>query len=76
GVHVGYNWQVGQIVYGIEGQANWTNADGSKSCGAYGVCSAEINWSGDVRGRLGYAFDRAHVFGAAGLAYASVKTEN
>lgn len=74
GVHVGYNWQVGQFVYGAEGQLNWTNADGSRSCST-GLCSAEVNWGGDIRARGGYAFDRAMVFGAAGLAYSSVQTE-
>lgn len=73
GIHLGYNWQVGQFVYGLEGQVNWADADGSKGCGA-GVCSADLNWTGDVRARLGYAFDRAHIFGAAGIAYANVKT--
>jgi outer membrane immunogenic protein len=73
GVHVGYNWQVGQIVYGVEGQANWSGADGSKTC-TTGICSAEMNWNTDLRLRAGYAFDRANIFGAAGIALASFKT--
>lgn len=73
GVHIGYNWQVGQFVYGAEGQLNFTNGDGSRSCNG-GTCSAETNWSGDIRARAGYAFDRALLFGAAGLAYSSVET--
>jgi outer membrane immunogenic protein len=76
GVHLGYNWQVGQFVYGLEGQLNWADADGSKGCWTNGICSGDINWTGDVRARLGYAFDRAHLFGAAGIAYASVKTRD
>lgn len=73
GLHLGYNWQVGQFVYGAEGQVNWTNADGSKACGG-GACSADVDWGADIRARAGYAFDRAQIFGAAGIAYTSVKT--
>lgn len=75
GVHVGYNWQVGQFVYGAEGQLNFANGDGSKVCGS-SICSAETNWSGDIRARAGYAFDRAMLFGAAGVAYSSIETSS
>jgi outer membrane immunogenic protein len=75
GLHAGYNWQVNQIVYGLEGSINLTGADGDKGCAA-GTCSADFNWFGDVRGRLGYAFDRAHVFVGAGVAYADMKVRN
>jgi outer membrane immunogenic protein len=40
-----------------------TNAS-AKSC---------LNWFGTVRGRLGYAFDRALVYGTGGFAFGSVK---
>jgi outer membrane immunogenic protein len=75
GLHGGYNWQVGQFVYGAEAQVNWTNADGSRGCAGV-TCSADVNWGGDIRARAGYAFDRAQIFGAAGVAYANVKTRD
>ena len=41
GVQFGRNWQMGQIVYGIEGDISFSGAD-------------DIDWIGTVRGRLGY----------------------
>ena len=63
GVHAGANWQMNMLVAGIDGSWSWSNMSSK---------SADINWTGDVRGRLGVAFDRFHVFGTAGFAFADV----
>ena len=51
---LGYNYQTGPWVFGLEGDMNWTNIKGSGTCGGV-TCSTENHWLGTARGRLGYA---------------------
>jgi outer membrane immunogenic protein len=70
GGQVGINWQVGNIVFGIEGQASWTNADGDHTCVIGQLrCGTEANWLGTVAGRIGYAFDRTMIYAKGGAAF-------
>jgi outer membrane immunogenic protein len=57
---LGYNWQRGSLVYGIEGDLSWANLSGrSDTCGATTAtphpCGTNLNAFGTFRGRLGYA---------------------
>lgn len=68
GVYGGYNWQfAGPWVVGIDGSFNWSGASGS-SAAAPIANSAEVDWKGFIRGRLGYAVDRFLIYGTAGAA--------
>ncbi len=58
GVHLGYNWQSGARVLGIEGDADW--ADNSFR-----------DYLASIRVRLGHSFDRVLVYGTAGVAFAN-----
>jgi opacity protein-like surface antigen len=58
GLHIGYNWQNANVVYGIE-----ADIDANDSLD---------NLLGSVRARLGYASDRSLLYLTAGLAYLSV----
>jgi outer membrane immunogenic protein len=50
---LGYNWQTGPIVFGLEGDFDWTDINGSTAClGMFG-CSSKQSWIGDVTGRVG-----------------------
>ena len=58
GGQLGYNWQVDQVVFGIEGDLQGS----SQSVSASGVIAGipfnvdqKVPWFGTVRGRLGYA---------------------
>ncbi len=55
---IGYNYQVGSIVWGIEGDWDWSNVKDTVGCGPGVNCSTENNWLATFRGRVGYAFDR------------------
>jgi outer membrane immunogenic protein len=54
GATLGYNYQSGPWVLGLEGDMNWTNIKGSSTCGGTS-CSTENHWLGTARARLGYA---------------------
>jgi outer membrane immunogenic protein len=70
---VGYNWQAGQTVFGLEADADWSNIKGSATCAAGIVCETRNNWLGTARGRIGYAFDRFMPYVTGGLAVGGVK---
>jgi hypothetical protein len=55
---VGYNYQFGQAVAGIEGDVDWSGINGSTSNNVcpFG-CKTSNSWLATVRGRLGYAAD-------------------
>ncbi|MGH7075548.1 MAG: OmpA family protein [Stellaceae bacterium] len=71
GGHIGYDWQFGNIVAGIEGDAE--GADVSQSVNRTAFPSFHMNTDMDfdasVRGRLGLALDRFMVYGTGGVAF-------
>jgi outer membrane immunogenic protein len=72
GGQAGFNWQTGAWVFGIEGQASWTNADGDDiNCfGGVGLtCRTEMNWMATIAGRVGYAFNNLLLYGKGGVAF-------
>jgi outer membrane immunogenic protein len=83
GATVGWNYQIGQLVLGIEGDYDWQNLRGSSNTGVCvglaggpafgGGCDTASNWYGTFRGRLGYAMDRVMVYGTAGGAVSDIK---
>ena len=70
---LGYNYQVGQTVFGVETDLDWSNVKGSATCAVGVVCETRNNWLGTARGRIGYAFDRVMPYVTGGLAYGGVK---
>jgi outer membrane immunogenic protein len=73
---IGYNWQSGAIVYGVEGDWSWSNVKDSVRCGAVGTCETRQDWFGTARGRIGYAFDRWLPYVTGGAAFARLKATN
>ncbi|QUS41251.1 porin family protein [Tardiphaga alba] len=70
GVTAGYNWQSGNIVYGVEGDIQLTGADGR-----FANYKFSNPWFGTARGRLGYAVNNVLLYGTAGLAFGSLEAE-
>ena len=71
GVLAGYNYQIGEFVVGLEGDFGWSNARGTGTAVAT-PNQYEINSTGHVRGRLGYAPGQGPwlFYAAGGLAFA------
>jgi outer membrane immunogenic protein len=73
---LGYNYQMGAAVFGLEGDVDWSNIRGSTNavgaCPA-GGCETRNDWLGTARGRIGYAFDRFMPFVTGGAAFGDIK---
>lgn len=53
GGQLGYNYQIGNFVVGIEGDGDWANFSGTSPCVAVFNCSSKVDWTADVTGRVG-----------------------
>ncbi len=71
----GYNWQTGPLVFGLEGDLDWSNINGSTFVGCVPGCKTSNNWLGTVRGRVGYAFDRILPYVTGGLAVGDMQAD-
>jgi len=72
---VGFNYQIGSWVLGVEGDGDWANLSGTTfnaSCAGVG-CTTQSNWLATVRGRAGWAWDRVLFYGTGGAAFANVQ---
>jgi outer membrane immunogenic protein len=77
GGQLGYNWQAGSWVFGLEGQGDWANLRGSVvSTLATGLSArAKIDSLGLFTGRVGYAWNNVLLYVKGGGAVASDKYE-
>ncbi|MCJ2044597.1 carbohydrate porin [Methylobacterium sp. J-078] len=84
GLFGGYNWQTGPWVYGLEADVSAANlkrpvASSAPGFGyedtdpAFGLIRVKTDVYGTLRGRFGYAFDRALVYASFGLAGANAR---
>ena len=63
GGQIGWNWQTGVFVFGVEGDVEWENLKGSAPCLFILQCNVNHTWQADITGRLGVvAFDRALIY--------------
>lgn len=70
GAHVGANWQHGNVVFGVEGDINYTWNENDYIIGGFPV-EVGTDWAGSIRARLGYAMDRTLLYATGGLALAN-----
>ncbi len=72
---VGYNYQMGQTVLGLEGDGDWSDIRGSTNGGTCTGTSCETrnDWLATARGRVGYAFGRFMPYLTAGGAFGDIK---
>jgi outer membrane immunogenic protein len=73
GGHIGYNYQLSQFVFGVEGDVNGSDYAGSGNdlSGLY-LDHSRTGIDASFRARVGVAFDRVLVYATGGGAYGSI----
>ncbi len=75
GGQLGYNWQFGQFVYGVEADGDWSGMRGTANiadCGGLS-CQTRNDFLSTVRGRAGIAIDRLMPYATGGLAVGNIR---
>jgi outer membrane immunogenic protein len=76
GGQIGYNYQIGALVLGLETDIQYTDFDTTSGYRSFrGDVSSynnKMDYLGTVRGRVGYAMDRWMIYATGGLAYGDV----
>jgi outer membrane immunogenic protein len=72
---IGFNYQVGSWVWGLEGDFDWADVSDEVACGAF-VCKTKNHWFATARGRVGYAFDRWLPYITGGGAFGRVQAKS
>lgn len=78
GGQIGYNWQIGSFLFGLEGDASWTNVKVALRQNVedpffiqtlVGTYTAQIDWTATIRARVGATFDRWMLYVTGGAAF-------
>lgn len=70
---LGYNWQNGPVVFGVETDLAWSGIEGDTTVTCPLGCETSNGWLGTARARLGYAVDRWMPFVSGGAAYGDIE---
>ena len=76
GGQVGYNWQLGSMVVGVEGDVAWRHGTNSATFtvgAAFAAFDAEQNWVATLRPRVGFAANNWLIYGTGGAALGNFK---
>jgi outer membrane immunogenic protein len=84
GGQIGYNYQIGSFVIGLETDIQWADTDSDETVAFIPVGTGTFvpgafdsnlsDWFGTVRARAGVAFDRVLIYATGGLAYTEDNT--
>jgi len=80
GGHLGYNWQHGGFVYGLEGDFSWVGANSRRLWNSCVTCTDtnefttlfDVKWLATIRGRAGLTFDATLLYITGGPAFGQV----
>jgi outer membrane immunogenic protein len=81
GGQVGYMWQAGALVFGVEGDIDATRLRNTFTAvapvpapfAAGDTLAVKNDWQASARGRLGFAWDRVLIYGTGGGAWGNLK---
>jgi outer membrane immunogenic protein len=84
GGQIGYDWQSGNFVFGLAADLSGTHLNSDMNGGvtpalgfpAWASTSAEVDWYGTVRGRLGWANGPWLLYATGGFAYGEVELKS
>lgn len=68
GIHAGYNWHSGSMVFGAEADIEASSIDGDDGGDAARTNGFNVRWTGSLRARAGISLDRTLLYGTAGFA--------
>lgn len=70
GLHAGYNWQIDNLVAGVEGDLSAGWIDGHRGFASGYQMAGSHDWISSVRLRLGYSFSNVLLYATGGIAFA------
>ena len=74
GGQIGYNYQSGKFLVGVEGDGDWSNIKGTTPCLVLFTCSANMQWTADATVRAGVLpMQDLLVYVKGGASWTSVK---
>ncbi len=73
---LGYNFQRGNVVWGIETDFSGSNIEAKGDCGAPSDCKTNLDWLWTLRGRVGLDMNGWMPYITGGLAMAEVSADN
>ncbi|HEY5216550.1 MAG TPA: outer membrane protein [Pseudolabrys sp.] len=74
---IGYNFQTGTWVWGVEGDFDYSGMKGTSDCAPGVTCETKNSWLGTARARLGYAgWNNWLPYITGGLAMGDIKATN
>lgn len=72
GVHGGYNWHFGNMLIGVEADASHRETSIGFHTGGGGSATFDSDWSGSLRGRVGFLAGPALLYATAGWAWSDL----
>jgi len=75
GLHAGYNYQRGNLVFGVEGDYSWADIQGNSTCVVLLNCERELDWTASIVGRVGYAAGRTMFYAKGGAVWGELSTD-
>jgi outer membrane immunogenic protein len=76
GGQLGYRWQMGQWVFGVEGQGNWADFSGDNNSALFATRNrTKIDSFGLITGQVGYAWNNVLAYVKGGAAVVGDKYE-
>ena len=81
GAQAGFNYQTGQLVWGIEGDLSSVNIKASSDCFEYygggpQSCISQVKWTSTLTGRFGVASNKTLFYAKGGVAWAREEFSN
>jgi outer membrane immunogenic protein len=76
GGEAGYNWQSGSVLFGVEGDAFWSDIKGDDNFALGSNDASNLRWGGTLRARGGVTVDRLLLFFTGGWAFGDIVHTN
>jgi outer membrane immunogenic protein len=74
GAHIGYNYQMGATVLGLEASYSGSSISGNSASAIFLNSDRELDWLATVTARIGYAMGRSLVYAKGGVAWGELST--